>query len=86
MNHGKCINCWWYKPTKGQGYEVVGDRLIKHKGEGICYCHTINPCSDIEERHIAQENSWCPDYANRGKTDKADKMTLDEWLKSICII
>lgn len=83
MNHGLCKNCWWYKVTKGEGYKFVGNHLVRHSGEGICYMQTINPCSGIEERYITNGDSYCPDYCNREKTNKTDKLTLEEWLLKI---
>ena len=83
MNHGRCKNCWWYKVTHGEGYKVIGGRLVKHDGEGVCYMHTTFPTTDYEEKHFVQGGSWCPDYCNRERTNKKDKMTLEEWLKSI---
>jgi hypothetical protein len=83
MNHGRCKNCWWYKVTNVEGYKVIGKRLVKQEGEGICYMHTIYPCKDYEEKHIVSSHSWCPDYCNRERINKQDKMTLDEWLKGL---
>lgn len=83
MNHGRCKNCWWYKVTHGEGYKVVCGHLVKHEDEGVCYMHTTFPCTVYEEKHIVGGDSWCPDYCNRERTNKKDKMTLEEWLKNI---
>ena len=83
MNHGRCKNCWWYKMLHGDGYQVIGYRLYRNSGSGICYMHTVNPARDTEEPYHIGGDSWCPDYTNRERTNKSDKMTLDEWLESI---
>ena len=83
MNHGRCKNCWWYKVTHGEGYKVIGARLVKHDGEGVCYMHTTSPCTDYEEKHIVKGDSYCPDYCNRERTNRKDKMTLEEWLENL---
>ena len=83
MNHGRCKNCWWYKMLHGDGYQVIGYRLYRNSGSGICYMHTVNPARYIEEPSYIGGDSWCPDYTNRERTNKSDKMTLDEWLESI---
>ena len=67
----------------GDGYQVIGYRLYRNSGSGICYMHTVNPASDTEETYHIGGDSWCPDYTNRERTNKSDKMTLDEWLESI---
>ena len=66
-----------------KGYFIVGGKLISKYGNGICYCHTVNPGTDIEEPHAVDGDSWCPDYCNREKTNKKEKLTLDDWLTKI---
>lgn len=58
---------------------------VKTEGNGICYMHTVNPATDTEDPHYVECGSWCPDYTNREKTNKRDKMTLDEWLNKLRI-
>lgn len=83
MNHGKCKNCWWYKMLHGDGYEIIANKVYKTDGNGICYMHTVNPGRDIEEPYHIDGDSWCPDYSNRERTNKRDKLTLDEWLNNL---
>jgi len=83
MNHGHCKNCWWYKTLHQEGYKLQNGRLVKSQGDGICYMHTVWPGMDIEEPHIVNCDSWCPDYCNRARTNKKDKLTLEEWLNDI---
>ena len=83
MNHGRCKNCWWYKMLHGDTYQVIGYRLIKTDGSGICYMHTVNPGTDIEEPSYIGGESWCPDYINRERYNRDGKQTLVEWLNEI---
>jgi len=37
MNHGRCINCWWYKAMKGRYWITTPKGLIEKLGNGKCY-------------------------------------------------
>ena len=76
MIHGYCINCWWYKLLKGR-YYIATNRGLKEKlGNGKCYMHNSNEWNYT----IVDGDCYCPDYYNRKRGNKEQKMTLDEWL------
>ena len=81
--YGHCKNCWWCKILHGEGYQVTSYRLVKTEAQGICYYQTVNPCTDIEERHYVNGDSYCPQYCNRERTNKRDKQTLEKWLNEL---
>lgn len=77
MNHGKCINCWWYQAIHGRHFIPTMFGLKEKFGNGKCYMQ--NSDEGIFTR--VEGDSYCPDYLNRGKGDRIQRMTLDEWLK-----
>lgn len=68
-NHGKCKNCWWWKPPTIDYTEL--SKVID--GTGKCYMQSTCNCL-----HYTTANSYCPDYWNRKKGDKEE--TLEEWI------
>lgn len=78
MNHGYCINCWWYQFITGRHYVPTMYGLKEMLGNGKCYMQT----SDDGNFTRVKGDSYCPDYLNRKKGDKIQKMTLEEWIKS----
>jgi hypothetical protein len=83
MNHGKCKNCWWYKMMHDERYRIIANRIFKDESDGICYMFTVNPKTNAEIVYYVNGGSWCPDYTNRKRTNKSNKMTLDEWLNNL---
>ena len=81
MIHGYCINCWWYKALRGKYWVATPKGLIEHQGNGKCYMH--NGGNDVRADYsFVDGECYCPDYYNRKKGDREQKMTLDEWLKA----
>ena len=78
MNHGYCINCWWYKAIKGRHYIPTKDGLKEKFGNGKCFMHV----SDDGNFSFVDGDSYCPDYYNRKRGNKEQKKTLDEWLNN----
>lgn len=78
MIHGYCINCWWYLLVKGRHYIVTKNGLKEKLGSGKCYMHN----SEEGNYTTVQGNNYCPDYYNRKRGNKEQKMTLDEWLNA----
>lgn len=37
MNHGYCINCWWYQATKNRSWILTPKGLVEKLGEGNCW-------------------------------------------------
>ena len=79
MNHGYCINCWWYKSIKGKHYIITNRGLRERFGNGKCYMHN----SEDGNFTNIEGDSYCPDYLNREHGNKVQKMTLEEWLNNI---
>ena len=63
MNHGYCVNCWWYQVMQSPFWTVTKLGLIEKKGKGRCYMHNgdTGPFTEVEG------DSYCPDYTNRKK-------------------
>lgn len=78
MKHGYCINCWWYLPVKGRHYVVTKNGLKEELGSGKCYMHN----SKEGNYTTTQGDSYCPDYYNRKRGNKEQKVTLNEWLNA----
>ena len=78
MNHGYCINCWWYQVVKGRHYILTKDGFKEKLGNGKCYMFN----SDEGNFTRMEGDSYCPDYLNRKRGDKIQKMTLEQWLNS----
>jgi hypothetical protein len=78
MNHGYCINCWWYKVIKGRHYILTKNGLKEKLGNGKCFMHV----GDVDDFSLVDGDSYCPDYYNRKRGNKEQKKTLDEWLNS----
>lgn len=78
MNHGYCINCWWYKVIKDRHYIPTKDGLKEKLGNGKCFIHV----SDEGNFSLVDGDSYCPDYYNRKRGNKEQKKTLDEWLNN----
>ena len=79
MNHGYCINCWWYLAIKGRHFINTNDGLkIKH-GYGRCYMHD----SDEGKFTTVEGDCYCPDYYARRRGDKEMKMTIQQWIETL---
>lgn len=78
MNHGNCINCWWFKAIKNRSHIYTDDGLKVMLGYGKCYMLT----SDVGNYSVVNDNSYCPDYYNRRRGNKEQNITLDEWLNN----
>ena len=78
MNHGYCINCWWYKAIKCRHYIPTKDGLKEKFGNGKCFMHV----SDDGNFSFVDGDNYCPDYYNRKRGNKEQKKTLDEWLNN----
>lgn len=59
MNHGKCINCFWYKEISGIKYIITQRGIVDSPGKGICGMLSTTTCE-----HITESNCYCPDYWN----------------------
>lgn len=79
MNHGYCINCWWYKAFERRHYVVANSGLKENFGHGRCYMR----CGDGDFVSKVNGDSYCPDYYNRKHGDKEMKMTLEEYIESL---
>ena len=77
MNHGHCINCWWYKAIRLRYHTATEKGLREWFGYGRCYMHPDNE----DPYSIIDGDSYCPDYFNRKSGEKEQKMTLDEWIE-----
>ena len=75
MNHGLCINCWWYQLIQGRNYIITNHGLVEKLGCGRCYMHK----SEEGDFTTVEGDSYCPDYYNRKRGNKEQKMTLEEW-------
>jgi hypothetical protein len=80
MNHGRCINCWWYKETNGRNWIVTPKGLVEHLGNGKCYMHNGGNDTHVDYSFVEGE-CYCPDYYNRKQGDREQKMTLNEWIE-----
>lgn len=78
MIHGYCINCWWYLLVNGQHYVVTKNGLKVNPGSGKCYMHN----SEEGNYTTVQGDSYCPDYYNRKRGNKEQKITLNEWINA----
>ena len=78
MNHGYCINCWWYKARLGKYHTVTVKGLKEKFGFGNCYMHN----SEEGDFSRVEGDSYCPDYFNRKRGDKEQKMTLEQWINA----
>ena len=76
MNHGKCINCWWYLSIKGRNYIVTNSGIKEKFGSSKCYMHN----GDVDDFTTVEGDSYCPDYYNRKRGNKEQKMTLGDWI------
>ena len=79
MDFGYCINCWWYKPIKGKHWVVTKKGLVEKLGNGECYMHNGGN-SDQVDYTVVDGSCYCPDYYNRKRGNKEQKMTLEEWI------
>ena len=54
-------------------------KLKESLGRGCCYMHVDNetPFSNVDG------DSYCPDYYNRKRGDKEQKMTLQQWIENL---
>lgn len=82
MNHGKCINCWWYCPIKGHHYIQSKTGLSEKLGYGKCYMHNGGNDFDLDFSFVDGE-SYCPDYINRTQGNREQKTTLYNWIVSM---
>ena len=80
MNHGRCINCWWYKTIKGRHWITTNSGLVENLGNGKCYMHNGGNDTDADYTFVGGD-CYCPDYCNRKEGDREEKMTLDEWIE-----
>lgn len=79
MNHGYCINCWWYKALKGKYWIATKKGAIEKLGSGKCYMHNGGNSVRVDYS-VVDGDSYCPDYYNRKRGNKEQKMTLEEWI------
>ena len=80
MNHGLCINCWWYKAMKDRHWIFTAKGALENLGNGKCYMH--NGGNDVDADYkLVDGGCYCPDYCNRKRGNREFGMTLDEWIK-----
>lgn len=79
MKHGYCVNCWWYKPIKEKHWVVTEKGLVEKLGNGECYMHNGGNSAQVDYT-VVNESCYCPDYYNRKRGNKEQKMTLEEWI------
>ena len=68
MRFGHCKNCWWWEKIPSTIDVVDGHST------GMCWMQGTS----YSPRHTGAD-SYCPDYANRRKTNKEFGQTLEEW-------
>ena len=79
MNHGYCINCWWYQAIKGRGWITTQKGIVEHLGNGKCYMH--NGGNDVHVDYSFVDGAcYCPDYYSRKRGNREMKKTLEEWI------
>lgn len=78
MNHGRCVNCYWYKTIKGRHYTLTNFGLKEKLGNGKCFMHV----SDVGNFSFVDGDSYCSDYYNRKRGNQEQNKTLDEWLSA----
>lgn len=81
MNHGYCINCWWYLATINKSTILTQNGLVVNFGNGKCFMHNGGNDCNGHDYKIVDGKNYCPDYYNRKKGDKEMKKTLTEWIK-----
>lgn len=83
MNHGYCKNCWWWHQVKSHSWTIENASLVEHKAHGICLMHSNTICDFYDH---ANEDGYCPDYTNRKRTNREQKLTLEQWMASMDIV
>ena len=84
MNHGYCINCWWYKAMTNKHAFLASEGITTDWGKGRCYMHNAGNEDEYgNDYKIVAGDCYCPDYCNRARGNKELKMTLEEWIKKV---
>ena len=79
MNHGRCINCWWYQAVRGRGCKTTPLGLVENLGGGKCYMHNSGTGEKVDYS-LVDGSSYCPDYYNRKRGNWEQGKTLEEWI------
>ena len=78
MNHGYCINCWWYQATKNRSWIVTSKGLVEKLGEGNCWARN----GDEHPYQTVAGDCYCPEYWNRKQGDK-ENGSLQNWIDNM---
>jgi hypothetical protein len=62
---------YWITTPKG---------LVEKLGNGKCYMHNGGNDAHVDYNFV-DGDCYCPDYYNRKRGDREQKMTLDEWIE-----
>ena len=66
---------------KGRHWITTNRGLVEKLGNGKCYM--INGGNDIHVDYtFVDGDSCCPDYYNRKRGNKEEKMTLEQWINA----